>query len=328
MTIYYQESRISTIAFAKTESDLSEIRNVNLNGNENSEFMINPKFDSDLLSKISDLEQQKSKLTNQVQEIHQLYISPNQFPISSNKIESEMKNSKSTEPSEEMKQLLITLQLKLKEVSSELSECRKQLYSLADDELINNILPSISSLENIKTIIINAESPIFHDIEFSIDSDKVEINSKSVHQEPLSGISLGNSVMLDSLADQHFAILPGRQSSNIKSNLNQNHECIDAIAANGLMSSPKIMSEYSIGKIINEISKNKKLKDLNIYIIHSALKSKLLSYPGISKDYNIPCYAVGRGEILSVFFRYLAITFFPYMTVYDSVKNADYKYDI
>ena len=322
MTIYYQESRISTIAFAKTENDLSELRN-----DENSELVINPKFNSDLLSKIDDLEQQKSKLQQQIQEIHQL--PSNQFPTT---IESEMEKSKlhsqAQQIPEETKQLLISLQTKLKEILFELSECKKQLYSLADDELINNILPSISSLENIKTIIINAESPIFHDIEFSIDSEKVEINSKSIHQEPLSGISLGNSVMLDSLMDQHFAILPGRQSSNIKSNLNQNHECIDAIAANGLMSSPKIMSEYSIGKIINEISKNKKLKDLNIYIIHSALKAKLLSYPGISKDNNIPCYAVGRGEILSVFFRYLAITFFPYMAVYDSVKNADYKYDI
>ena len=241
MTIYYQESRISSIAFAKTENDLNELKNFS----------------------------NKSEI----------------FKIG---LENENEN-------------------------------------------LNDILTSISNLDsNIKTFVINAESPIFNDIEFSIDSNKVEINSESVHQDPLSGISLGNSVMLDSLMDQHFVILPGRQSSNIKicgQNVNQNHECIDAIAKNGLMNSPKIMSEYSVGKLIEAIAKNKKLKDLNIYIVHSALKVKLLNYSGIS-SINIPCYAVGRGEILSVFYRYLAITFFPYMAVYHSNESVDYKYDI
>jgi len=199
----------------------------------------------------------------------------------------------------------------------------------SDSELeLNNIIEEISKYpESIKNIIINAESPIFNDISFSVDSNKLEVNSESVHQEPMSGISLGNSAMLDSLTDNKFVILPGRKTSNIKSNLNQNHECIDAIAANGLMSSPNVMSKYSVGKIILAISNNKNLKDLNIYIIHSALKVKLLQGQGLSTN-NIPRYAVGRGEILSVFYRYLAIIFFPYMTVYDSINNINYKYDI
>jgi hypothetical protein len=258
MTIYYQESRISSIAFAKTENDLNGLKNFS---NKAEIFKIDPKFENSLQNEKS----QDGNFTDAVQ---------------------------------------ITL---------------------------NDILNSISNLDsNIKTFVINAESPIFNDIVFSIDSNKVEINSESIHQDPLSGISLGNSVMLDSLMDQHFVILPGRQSSNIKicgQNVNQNHECIDAIAKNGLMNSPKIMSEYSVGKLIEAIAKNKKLKNLNIYIIHSALKVKLLNYSGIS-SINIPCYAVGRGEILSVFYRYLAITFFPYMAVYDSNESVDYKYDI
>lgn len=314
MSIYYQESRISSITFAKTEHDLYTL----INNDNNNGFKINPKFD--LKPKVNELENQKLETYNQIQEIKN----------SSNQINLDNINNKNNNDnlSEEQLQQIELLSTKLRDITSELIKFKKELYSQADIEL-DKIIKSISTLPaNTKAIIIDAESPIFHDIEFSIDSNKVEINSKSIHQDPLSGISLGNSVMLDSLMDQHFVILPGRQSSNIKSNLNQNHECIDAIAANGLMSSPKIMTEYSIGKIINEISKNKKLKDLNIYIIHSALKAKILSYPGISKDNNIPCYAVGKGEILSVFYRYLAITFFPYMAVYDSVKNIDYKYDI
>lgn len=197
-------------------------------------------------------------------------------------------------------------------------------FYISDADSISDIQHLTSEIKN---IIINAESEIFNDIHFGFDDTKTEVNSESLHQDPMSGISLGNSVMLDSLTDNKFVILPGRKTSNIKSNLNQNHECIDAIASNGLMSSPKIMSNYSVGKLILAISDNKLLKDLNIYIIHSALKVNLLQGQGLTQ-YNIPRYAVGRGEILSVFYRYLALIFFPYMAVYDSINNINYKYDI
>lgn len=197
-------------------------------------------------------------------------------------------------------------------------------FYISDTDSISDIQHLTSEIKN---IIINAESEIFNDIHFGFDDTKTEVNSESLHQDPMSGISLGNSVMLDSLTDNKFVILPGRKTSNIKSNLNQNHECIDAIASNGLMSSPKIMSNYSVGKLILAISDNKNLKDLNIYIIHSALKVNLLQGQGLTQ-YNIPRYAVGRGEILSVFYRYLALIFFPYMAVYDSINNINYKYDI
>lgn len=197
-------------------------------------------------------------------------------------------------------------------------------FYISDTDSISDIQHLTSEIKN---IIINAESEIFNDIHFGFDDTKTEVNSESLHQDPMSGISLGNSVMLDSLTDNKFVILPGRKTSNIKSNLNQNHECIDAIASNGLMSSPKIMSNYSVGKLILAISDNKLLKDLNIYIIHSALKVNLLQGQGLTQ-YNIPRYAVGRGEILSVFYRYLALIFFPYMAVYDSINNINYKYDI
>ena len=197
-------------------------------------------------------------------------------------------------------------------------------FYISDTDSISDISHLTSEIKN---IVINAESEIFNDIHFGFDDTKTEVNSESLHQDPMSGISLGNSVMLDSLTDNKFVILPGRKTSNIKSNLNQNHECIDAIASNGLMSSPKIMSNYSVGKLILAISDNKLLKDLNIYIIHSALKVNLLQGQGLTQ-YNIPRYAVGRGEILSVFYRYLALIFFPYMAVYDSINNINYKYDI
>ena len=296
MTIYYQQSRISSIAFAKTEQDLNGIST-----DPSSIF----KFDSEI---------DESKLNNLKLEIENLNS------------EIETIKSKSNDSSQNS-EAISNIQEQISDKISKMRSIKLEIYSQAD-EIFSHKIKELENLnENVKTIIINAESPMFHDIEFSIPQDKVEINSESLRQDPLSGISLGNSVMLDSLMDQHFVILPGRKSSNIKSNLNQNHECIDALAANGLMNSPKIMSEYSVGKLIDAISKNQNLNSLNIYIIHSALKVKLLNYNGIS-TINIPCYAVGKGEILSVFFRYLALTFFPYLAVYDATENVDYKYDI
>ena len=290
MTIYYQQSRVSSVAFVKTENDLSEIPNYD--SNSQSILKIDPKFE---------------KLT---------YL--NELELKLNELQ---KQSRSESESQTLDK-----QSDIENIKNKINEIKHAINLEADVEL-SNLINLIKTSDNINTIIINAESPIFHDIEFSVDTSKVEINSESIHQDPLSGISLGNSAMLDSLMDQHFVIIPGRKAANIKSNLNQNHECIDALSANGLMNSPKIMSEYSVGKLIEAISNNKNLKNLNIYIIHSALKVKCLYYTGIS-DINRPCYAVGRGEILSVFFRYIALTFFPYMTVYDAKSSIDYKYDI
>jgi len=200
-------------------------------------------------------------------------------------------------------------------------------YKITKDKNINDVLIDLKNMTNIKNIIIDAESQIFSDIEFKIDNTKIEVNSETLKQDVMSGVSLGNSVMLDAIADQKFVILPGRKTGGIKNNLNQNHDCIDAIASNGLFSSPKVMIEYSIGKILNEISNNHNLKELCLYIIHSALKVDKLSSNGIN-TYNIPRYAVGRGEILSVFFRYIALLFFPYLSVWNSLNDDNIKYDI
>ena len=104
---------------------------------------------------------------------------------------------------------------------------------------------------------------------------------------------------------------------------NQNHEVIDAIASNGLLYSPEVMSKYSIGKILINISR---LNDFSIYIIHPSLKVDILDgiYPS---SYNIPRYSVGEGEILSVFFRYISLLFYGYMSVYDNV-DLERNYDI
>ena len=209
---------------------------------------------------------------------------------------------------------------------SELNNDIKYINLTASTEL-NDILNQIKNIsDSTVNFLIDAESPIFNDIEFSINNEKVKTNSESLKQDVMSGISLGSSTLLDAIAEDKFVIMPGRKTANLKNNLNQNHECIDAIANNGLMGSPKSMINYNLGKILLEISNNKKIENMTFNIIHSSLKVNKLTSGGISL-YNIPRYSVGDGEILSVFFRYIALLFFPYMVVYNT-NDIDYKYDI
>lgn len=179
------------------------------------------------------------------------------------------------------------------------------------------------------SVIIDATSCVFADIVFNVDTTKVKVNSETLKQDVMSGASLGSSVMLDAIAADKFAILPGRKSANLQSNVGQNHDVIDALATNGLMGSPKIMSEYSAGKVLMELSKlvdRHPMTKLDIWIVHPALKVNKLEGVGVN-IYNTPRYAVGEGEILSVFFRYIALIFFPYMSIY-AEDDIDHKYDI
>ena len=197
------------------------------------------------------------------------------------------------------------------------------------DDVLHNIQKIVLPDDVCIPVIIDATSCVFADIVFNVDTTKVKVNSETLKQDVMSGASLGSSVMLDAIAADKFAILPGRKSANLQSNVGQNHDVIDALATNGLMGSPKIMSEYSAGKVLMELSKlidRYPTTKLDIWIVHPALKVNKLEGVGVN-IYNTPRYAVGEGEILSVFFRYIALIFFPYMSIY-AEDDIDHKYDI
>ena len=190
------------------------------------------------------------------------------------------------------------------------------------DEMINKI--NECDKTKLITFIIDAKSPAFNDIVFKFDEDKKKLDSGNIKQDVMSGISLGSSNILDAIQLKEFAINPGRKTSGINSiHQNQNHDVIDALATNGLLYSPKIISEYSIGKILIEMNK---LNSFKLYIIHPSLKADV--FDGIAPcSYNVPRYNVGEGEILSVFFRYISLLYFGYMSVYDN-DDLERNYDI
>ena len=172
-------------------------------------------------------------------------------------------------------------------------------------------------------IIVDATSKLFNDIKFNYDESKEKLDSSTI-KEVLSGCSLGSSLMLDAIQAKEFAINPGKKNAGIPQlHQNQNHDVIDAIASNGLLRSPGIMSEYSVGKLLIKFTK---LTEFYIYIVHPSLTVDVLD--GISPySYTIPRYSIGEGEILSVFFRYLSLLFYGYMSVYDNV-DIERNYDI
>lgn len=181
---------------------------------------------------------------------------------------------------------------------------------------------------NIKNIIVDSTSNVFKDIVFKFDDSNKGLNSGKVKQEILSGISLGSSTMLDAIASGEFNIINGKKSAGLPLIQNTNNEILDALAMNGLINSPKIMSEYSIGKLLLRISDivNKLDETFNIYIYHPSLKAD--KFDGYSPaTFNVPRYTIGEGEVLSVWFRYIALIFFGYFNIVNDT-NPEMKYDI
>ena len=333
MTIEYSINKVDKVSFLKSYNFL--------NIDSEFKFDINPSLD--LIKFDYDLEENNIKQSLNYDEFMKKYEESKSANTISNYEAytqiSTISNSKAND--EVMKKLddelfnlqkLIKSQLEAKQkeiefenskiINSKLNEVIDEIRNLKNQNNNKSIGETSAKNENIN-IIINAENPIFSDIKFTIDKSKVKLNSQNIKQNIMSGATLGSSNMLDAISEQKFAVILGRKTANLRNLQNQNHDCIDALVQNGLMGSPKIMSEYSVGKILIELTKFKKM---NLYIIHSALQVNSLEYDGISV-YNVPRYTIGDGEILSVFFRYIAILFFPYLSI-TNISDTEYKYDL
>lgn len=211
-----------------------------------------------------------------------------------------------------------------------IDESVKSESIILDDDNLNDMLTKInnSNVSNVKNIIVDSTSNVFNDIVFKFDDSNKGLNSGKVKQEVLSGISLGSSTMLDAIASGEFNIINGKKSAGLPLIQNTNNEVLDALAMNGLINSPKIMSEYSVGKLLLCISNrvNELNTTFNIYIYHPSLKAD--KFDGYSPaTFNVPRYTIGEGEILSVWFRYIALLFFGYFNIINDT-NPEMKYDI
>lgn len=193
----------------------------------------------------------------------------------------------------------------------------------------DNSLKTIEDIRNVNdgfSLIINAESNLFSDIVFEIDEEKIGESSKTEKktQDVCKDVLLGGGQQLEAFSNNHFTIIPGKRNAGIQNvHPKQNHENIDSIARNGLMVVPKTSTQFSIGKLFNILSTK---NNFNLIIVHKYLEVSIResNYPG---DYLEPPYIVGKGEILTVFYRYICIYLFGYMAVFNE-ENRDRNYDI
>jgi hypothetical protein len=135
---------------------------------------------------------------------------------------------------------------------------------------------------------------------------------------------LGASKNLDAFSNNAFTVVAGKKNCGIQAlHPNQNHDILDSIARNGVLVYPRPALSFSVGKLMDAISK---FRSFNIVVIHPELifNARCASYPC---EYIEPVYEVGKGEITSLFYRLIASSFFGYMSVYDE-SNRERLYDL
>lgn len=176
------------------------------------------------------------------------------------------------------------------------------------------------------TLIINSESNLFSDIIFEINEEKIGESSKKGNktQDVCRDVLLGGGQQLEAFSNNRFTIIPGKRHAGIQSlHPKQNHDIIDSLARNGLMVTPITSTQFSVGQLFNILMTK---KNFDIIIVHSALEVSIResNCPG---DYVEPAYIIGKGEIVTVFYRYICLYFFGYLSV-NSDEDRDRIYDI
>ena len=135
---------------------------------------------------------------------------------------------------------------------------------------------------------------------------------------------ISSANQLEAFSNNKFTIVPGKRSANIHLyHPKQNHDVIDSIARNGLMVTPKVSTEISVGKLFNILCTK---KSFNLIMVNKNLEVSIREskYPN---DYVEPAYTVGKGEIVTVFYRYICLYFYGYCSV-TTFEDRDRNYDI
>lgn len=183
----------------------------------------------------------------------------------------------------------------------------------------------IKKLPNDFTLIINTESELFSDVEFEVNKDHAGENSKKhKNDQDINQQMISSANQLEAFSNNKFTIVPGKRSANIQlHHPKQNHDVIDSIARNGLMVTPKVSTEISVGRLFNILCTK---QSFNLIMVNKNLEVSIREskYPN---DYVEPAYTVGKGEIVTVFYRYICLYFYGYCSITSS-EDRDRNYDI
>ena len=217
------------------------------------------------------------------------------------------------------------------------------------DEFINRNkqlkLDMISSQDselstNIPTFVVNLEGEWFKDINILTDENKDDNKNKQqlVNQtvnnqnykhddNELSKIVTGQSTQLEAFTKNVYTVIYGKKTANIPQGLNNshifNHNVIDSLARNGVISDQVSDKVLSVHKLFNQLEK---LYLFNIFFVHSALELEFVQHESPT-DISHPVYTKGLGEITAIVYRCLLLRFFPYLTIVsESMRENAYLF--
>jgi hypothetical protein len=171
-------------------------------------------------------------------------------------------------------------------------------------------------------IYIDTTSKNFEDIKIIKSSDNENERSDKISKDIQKSL-MGSSDNLEAIKSNQYSIVHGKKNANIQQiSISQNHEVIDSLAVNGVMMGPKTELN-SIKTLFNKISKLTSFT-LTLYNPYLMVETIEAINPNL---YSVPVVIVGKGDILKIFYRYICLYFFGYMTIKD-LSNPDSKYEI
>ena len=217
------------------------------------------------------------------------------------------------------------------ELSEEFIEDNKQLK-------LNMISSNIND-DNIPTFVVNLEGSWFSDINILTDENKSDNKNKDVNNvvqstrnykhddNELSKIATGRTTQLEAFTKNVYTVIYGKKTANIPQGNNNshifNHNVIDSLARNGVVSDQVSNSVLSVHQLFNQLMK---LYIFNIIFVHSALELEYIQHESPT-DISHPVYIKGKGEICAIVYRLLLLKFFPYLTIVsESMRENAYLF--
>lgn len=176
------------------------------------------------------------------------------------------------------------------------------------------------------SLLIDATDPIFNDIRFEEDESEKGGSSKTIldSTDLDKTIIMSGSKQLTAFNGNLFIVNKSKRVAGIDvQSKKQNHDVIDNIARNGILCTPTISSNLSVGILFNELAK---FNSFDLIIVHPALEDTVREGTAPS-EYVMPIYTIGQGEITAVLYRYICTRFFSYIGVFNE-EDREHAYDL
>lgn len=176
------------------------------------------------------------------------------------------------------------------------------------------------------TLLIDAEDKFFSDIKLELNNEEKGNSSKQYKDmsDLEDAVMKNGATQLSAYNEEKFMINKTKRTAGINElNKKQNHDVLDNIARNGVLCTPSLPSQLSVGILFSKLSM---YNSFDLVIVHSGLEDTIREGTAPS-EYVMPIYTVGKGEITAVLYRYICIWFFSYIGVFNE-EDREHAYDL